>query len=81
MNSAVFAGALSLAVVALCGLSHAQTESAPQAAQAASLKKPKTTTIMYKDRTIRSGAAMKVVSDIDSARNQRNKVVITRTKR
>ncbi len=78
MKSAVFAGALALAVVALGGLSHAQTESA---SQTAGLKKPKSTTIMYQDRTIRSGAAMKIVSDIDSARNQRNKVVITRTKR
>lgn len=81
MKSAVFAGALALAVVALSGLSHAQSESAPQAAETASLKKPKQTTIMYQDRTIKSGASTIIVSRIDSARNQRNKVVITRTKR
>lgn len=92
MKSAVFAGALALAVVALGGLSHAQSESAPQpesapqsesapeAAPAAVRAKPKQTTIMYRDQTVKSGAEIKILSDADSARNKRNKVIITMTR-
>lgn len=80
MNSAVFAGAFALAVVALGGLSHAQSESAPQAAQAAVQAKPKQATIMYRDQTIRPGEAIKILSAEDAARNQRNKVIITMTR-